>query len=126
MMKPDSPLSAQANNIVPDSYDAVLRAVKLLREGQVIGMPTETVYGLAADGLNATALARIFEIKQRPLFDPLILHVVSAKEAFQLAERVPEIAQKLAERFWPGPLTLVLPKKDIVPDLATSGMPTVA
>ena len=125
-MKPDSTLAAQANNIMPDSYDAILCAVKLLREGQVIGMPTETVYGLAADGLNAAALARIFEIKERPLFDPLILHVVSAKEAFQLVENVPEIARKLADRFWPGPLTLVLPKKEIVPDLATSGLPNVA
>jgi len=125
-MKPDSTLSAQANNIMPDSFDAVVLGVKLLREGQVVGMPTETVYGLAADGLNATALARIFEIKERPLFDPLILHAVSAEKAFQLAERVPEVARKLAEKFWPGPLTLVLPKKDIVPDLATSGLPSVA
>jgi len=125
-MKPDSTHAAQANNVVPESYEAILLAVKLLREGQVIGMPTETVYGLAADGLNATALARIFEIKQRPLFDPLILHTVNAKEAFRLAERVPDIAQKLADRFWPGPLTLVLPKKEIVPDLATSGLPSVA
>jgi L-threonylcarbamoyladenylate synthase len=126
MMKPDSTLAAQANNIVPASYDAIIRAVQLLREGQAIGMPTETVYGLAADGLNAAALARIFEIKERPLFDPLILHVAEAKEAFQLAERIPEIAYNLAERFWPGPLTLVLPKKEIVPDLATSGLPNVA
>ncbi len=125
-MKPDSTHSAQANNIMRDSFDAVFLGVKLLREGQVIGLPTETVYGLAADGLNPTALAKIFEIKERPLFDPLILHVYSAKDAFLLAERVPEVAHKLAERFWPGPLTLVLPKKEIVPDLATSGLPNVA
>ena len=126
MMKPDTTPTAQANNIVPDSYDSILLAVKLLREGQVIAMPTETVYGLAADGLNATALAKIFEIKERPLFDPLILHLAEAEDAFKLARHVPEIARKLAERFWPGPLTLVLPKKEIVPDLATSGLPNVA
>jgi len=106
MMKPDSTLGAQANNVVPAS--------------------TETVYGLAADGLNPLALARIFEVKQRPLFDPLILHFADAEGAFLLAERVPEMARQLAAQFWPGPLTLVLPKKEIVPDLATSGLPNVA
>ena len=98
----------------------------LLREGQVIGLPTETVYGLAADGLNSVALARVFEVKQRPLFDPLILHLPDAAGAWKLAARVPETAQLLAEKFWPGPLTLVLAKKEIVPDLATSGLPHVA
>ncbi len=98
----------------------------LLREGQVIGLPTETVYGLAADGLNSVALARIFEVKQRPLFDPLILHLPDAAGAWNLASSVPETARLLAEKFWPGPLTLVLPKREIVPDLATSGLPHVA
>ncbi|MCE0484321.1 MAG: threonylcarbamoyl-AMP synthase [Methylacidiphilales bacterium] len=102
------------------------RAVELLRQGQVIGLPTETVYGLAGDGLNPAALARIFEIKQRPLFDPLILHFAEAEAAFSLAATVPPQARQLAERFWPGPLTLVLAKKEIVPDLATSGLPNVA
>jgi L-threonylcarbamoyladenylate synthase len=97
-----------------------------LREGEVIGLPTETVYGLAADGLNPAGLARIFEVKQRPLFDPLILHLAEADAAFRLAERVPATADILAERFWPGPLTLVLRKRDFVPDLATSGLPNVA
>jgi L-threonylcarbamoyladenylate synthase len=103
-----------------------LRAAQLLDEGQVVGLPTETVYGLAGDGLNPQALARIFEIKQRPLFDPLILHFTDADSAFRLAARVPDLARELARRFWPGPLTLVLPKKDAVPDLATSGLPSVA
>ncbi len=125
-MKPDSTLAAQANNVVPASEEAILRAVGLLREGRVVGLPTETVYGLAADGLNPLALARIFEVKQRPLFDPLILHFADAEAAFLLAEHVPEMARRLAARFWPGPLTLVLPKKEIVPDLATSGLPNVA
>jgi L-threonylcarbamoyladenylate synthase len=117
---------AQANNIVQPTPDAFSRAVRLLRDGQVVGLPTETVYGLAADGLDPAALARIFEAKQRPLFDPLILHVTDANAAWKLAARVPTAANLLADRFWPGPLTLVLPKKEIVPGLATSGLPNVA
>jgi L-threonylcarbamoyladenylate synthase len=125
-IEPESPAGAQANNVVPATEEAIFRAAGLLRQGQVVGMPTETVYGLAADGLNPAALARIFEVKQRPLFDPLILHVATAEQAFALAERVPALARKLAERFWPGPLTLVVPKSGLVPDLATSGLPSVA
>ena len=116
----------QANNIAPASDESIYRAAALLREGQVIGLPTETVYGLAGDGLNPSALARIFEVKHRPLFDPLILHLAEAEAAFALAEAVPATARQLAARFWPGPLTLVLRKKEIVPDLATSGLPNVA
>lgn len=89
-------------------------------------MPTETVYGLAGDGFNPQALARIFEIKRRPLYDPLILHFADAEAAFDVAHDVPEQARQLAARFWPGPLTLVVPKRDTVPDLATSGLPKVA
>lgn len=125
-MKPDPTRGVQANNVVSPSPEVILRAVELLRQGQVVGMPTETVYGLAGDGLNPTALARIFEVKQRPLFDPLILHFADMDGAFAVAEDIPEIARELAQRFWPGPLTLVLRKKDVVPDLATSGLPHVA
>ncbi|MCE0522680.1 MAG: threonylcarbamoyl-AMP synthase [Methylacidiphilales bacterium] len=125
-MKPDPTRVAQANNVVSPSPEAILRAVELLRRGQVVGLPTETVYGLAADGLNPAALARIFEIKQRPLFDPLILHFADADAAFALAAQAPSAARELAKRFWPGPLTLVLKKKETVPDLATSGLPNVA
>src|SRR5271170_7997603 len=125
-MKPDPTRVAQANNVVSPSPEAISRAVELLRQGQVVGMPTETVYGLAGDGLNPVALARIFEVKQRPLFDPLILHFADAEAAFAYAEEVPDEARQLAEKFWPGPLTLVLRKKEIVPDLATSGMPSMA
>ena len=89
-------------------------------------MPTETVYGLAGDGFNPAALARIFEIKRRPLYDPLILHFADAEAAFDVAHDVPEQARRLAAQFWPGPLTLVLPKRESVPDLATSGLPKVA
>jgi L-threonylcarbamoyladenylate synthase len=125
-MKPDPTAAAQANNVATPTAEAISRAVELLREGQVVGMPTETVYGLAGDGLNPEALARIFEVKQRPLFDPLILHFVDAASAFDLATQIPVAARELAQRFWPGPLTLVLRKRDIVPDLATSGLPEVA
>ncbi len=101
-------------------------AVRLLRAGNVVGMPTETVYGLAGDGLNPAALARIFEVKRRPLYDPLILHFAGAEAAFAVAHDVPESARALAGKFWPGPLTLVLSKREHVPDLATSGLPKVA
>jgi L-threonylcarbamoyladenylate synthase len=125
-MKPDPTRAVQANNVVAASANAISRAVELLRQGQVVGMPTETVYGLAGDGLNPLALARIFEVKQRPLFDPLILHFADAAGAFAIAEQVPLAARELASHFWPGPLTLVLRKMGGVPDLATSGLPNVA
>jgi L-threonylcarbamoyladenylate synthase len=125
-MKPDPTRVAQANNVVSPSPEAILRAVELLREGQLVGLPTETVYGLAGDGLNPAALARIFEVKQRPLFDPLILHFADMAGAFDLAEQIPTAARELAQRFWPGPLTIVVRKKEMVPDLATSGLPNVA
>jgi L-threonylcarbamoyladenylate synthase len=125
-MKPDPMGGAQANNVAAPTPGTISRAVELLRAGQVIGLPTETVYGLAGDGLNPAALARIFEVKQRPLFDPLILHFADAAGAFEVAGEIPAAARKLAQRFWPGPLTLVLRKKEIVPDLATSGLPDVA
>jgi L-threonylcarbamoyladenylate synthase len=120
----ETPGAAQANNIVPPGAESIARAVELLRAGDVVGLPTETVYGLAGDGLNPTALARIFEIKQRPLYDPLILHFAEA--AFSVAADVPDVARTLAEKFWPGPLTLVVRKREHVPDLATSGLPKVA
>jgi L-threonylcarbamoyladenylate synthase len=125
-MKPDPTRPAQANNVATPSPEAISRAVELLRAGQVVGLPTETVYGLAGDGLNPIALARIFEVKNRPLFDPLILHFADAAGAFDLAEQIPTTARELARCFWPGPLTLVLRKKETVPDLATSGLPNVA
>jgi len=125
-MKADPAGGAQANNIAAPTAEAIARAVELLRAGEVVGMPTETVYGLAGDGLNPAALARIFETKHRPLFDPLILHFADMSAAFDVAAQIPLVARELAQRFWPGPLTLVLRKKDMVPDLATSGLPNVA
>lgn len=106
--------------------DEMRVAKQLLEQGQLVAFPTETVYGLGANALDAQAVLRIFEAKGRPQFDPLIVHADSAEQAFALASEVPELAKRLAERFWPGPLTLVLSKRSIVPDLVTSGMQTVA
>ncbi len=96
-----------------------------LQADEIVGVPAETVYGLAGNGLSATACARIFEAKRRPAHDPLILHLHDRSQAHALCHWN-EAAERLADRFWPGPLTLILPKKPIVPDLATSGLPSVA
>ena len=101
-------------------------AANVLKHGGVVAIPTETVYGLAGNAFDSKALAKIFEAKNRPTFDPLILHIASVGDLSLLAKNVPEKAKKLAEKFWPGPLTMVLPKKEEVPDLATSGLLTVA
>lgn len=115
---------------LPDLFkQAVNEAGNLLAAGEVVALPTETVYGLAADALNADAVAKIFAAKERPTFDPLIVHLPHKKDLDMVAD-VPEdiapIVKKLTERFWPGPLTLILPKKSCVPDIVTAGLPTVA
>lgn len=110
-------------------HKAVDEAVRLLLAGEVVGLPTETVYGLAADALNPDAVAKIFAVKERPTFDPLIVHLPHKSELDTVADVPPEIApaiKQLIDRFWPGPLTLILPKKPCVPDLVTAGLPTVA
>lgn len=105
---------------------ADLRAAKqFLEAGLPIGIPTETVYGLAANALSPAAVARIFEVKNRPTFDPLIVHVPDADAAQRYTTHWPETAQRLADAFWPGPLTLLLDKHEVVPDLVTSGLPRV-
>lgn len=104
----------------------IRRAASILREGGVVAFPTETVYGLGADAFNVRAVARVFEIKNRPFFDPLIVHVADWVELRRLITHLPADAESLIRRFWPGPLTLVLRKKDEVPDLVTAGLPTVA
>ncbi|GAA4410056.1 L-threonylcarbamoyladenylate synthase [Nibrella viscosa] len=104
-----------------------LQAAKnLLEQGEVVGIPTETVYGLAGNALNPDAVLRIFKVKNRPAFDPLIVHTDSLAKVSQFVEAIPAPAKKLAETFWPGPLTLLLPKQAIIPDLVTSGLDTVA
>jgi len=104
---------------------SIERAVALLRGGDVVAFPTETVYGLGAIAFDANAVAKIFERKGRPRFDPLIVHAPTPEEAFRLCDRVPSIARRLAEAFWPGPLTLVLKKHPSIPDLVTAGLPSV-
>src|SRR5438309_7762139 len=100
--------------MVPDS--SIARAAAILRGGGLVAFPTETVYGLGADALCERAVARVFEVKGRPRFDPLIVHIAGADRVAGLAAAFPPQAQKLAERFWPGPLSIVLPKTPAVPD----------
>ncbi|MBI3863254.1 MAG: threonylcarbamoyl-AMP synthase, partial [Planctomycetia bacterium] len=103
----------------------ISRAAEILRAGGLVAFPTETVYGLGANALNEQAVARIFDVKGRPRFDPLIVHIPGREWISRLAAKFPPEAERLAERFWPGPLTLVLPKLPLVPDLVTAGCPTV-
>lgn len=102
------------------------RAAQIIRGGGLVAIPTETVYGLGASALNAAAAAKIFEAKQRPSFDPLIVHVSDRGMLQKVVQEIPAVAEKLMERFWPGPLTLVFAKSDLVPGIVTSGLPTVA
>ncbi len=106
--------------------DAIARAAAELRAGGLVAFPTETVYGLGANALDAAAVARVFAAKGRPPTNPLIVHVPDAEGVTRVAAAWPEIAARLAARFWPGPLTLVLPKRAEVPDAVTAGGPTVA
>ena len=109
--------------------EAIAKAVEYLDDGSVVALPTETVYGLGANALDAEAVAKVFEAKGRPSFDPLIIHLSNREEIHRYCDLSPElndIVQKLIENFWPGPLTMVLPKKDIIPDIVTSGLSTVA
>jgi len=111
--------------IHPATPTSLRRLAAALQRGELVALPTETVYGLAADALDAKACAAIFKAKGRPANDPLIVHVLDLAHAEQLAEFNP-MARRLARRFWPGPLTLVLPKKPCVPGIVTSGGATVA
>src|SRR6218665_736106 len=106
--------------------DLLTRAVEILRRGGVIALPTETVYGLAANAEDELAVRRVFAIKGRPATHPLIVHVANAGELASWARHVPEEARRLAEAFWPGPLTLVLPRSAPATDAVTGGQDTVA
>lgn len=104
---------------------AVAEAARLLRDGEVVALPTETVYGLAANAWSPEAVRRIFEIKRRPAHNPIIVHVAGADMAHACAHEWPALAGKLASAFWPGPLTVVVPRSDRIPDVVTAGGPTV-
>lgn len=112
--------------LLPATPPNVARAAAVLRNGGVVAFPTETVYGLGANAFDARAAARIFEIKRRPRFDPLIVHVLDRAMLTQVVTEIPDAAQRLIERFWPGALTLVLCKRPAIPDLVTAGSATVA
>ncbi|MDD6161015.1 MAG: L-threonylcarbamoyladenylate synthase [Oscillospiraceae bacterium] len=105
--------------------DDIGQAAAILREGGLVGIPTETVYGLGANGLDAAAVSRIFEAKGRPQDNPLILHIPSAEWLERYCRDIPDAAYALAEAFWPGPLTMILPRRESVPDVVTAGLETV-
>jgi L-threonylcarbamoyladenylate synthase len=104
---------------------AVLRAAEFLRAGEVVALPTETVYGLAANAFDEKAVAKIFQIKGRPANNPIIVHVAGNEMAKRCVKSWPALADKLSQAFWPGPLTLVLPRSEIIPDIVTAGGATV-
>ncbi|MDO5299769.1 MAG: L-threonylcarbamoyladenylate synthase [Clostridia bacterium] len=111
--------------VLPVTRDSLERAGVLIRAGELVGMPTETVYGLGANALDAQAVLKIFEAKGRPADNPLIVHVASAEEIAPLVREIPDAARRLMDAFWPGPMTLILPKADCIPDTVSAGLDTV-
>lgn len=119
------PLMCDFSNILEPTEANILHCAQLLRRDELVAVPTETVYGLAGNSFSETAVRKIFQTKGRPLIDPLISHFVDKASAFDCVEANEESAL-LADHFWPGPLTMVLPKKPIIPDLVTAGLPSAA
>ncbi len=111
--------------ISPSSAGQIQRAAEFIRKGKLVAFPTETVYGLGANALDAQAVEKIFRVKGRPTTSPLIVHVESRERAPELVAHWPAAAEQLAREFWPGPLTLVLPKRGFIPDIVTAGLPAV-
>lgn len=112
--------------LVPYNRESVLEAAELLKYGEIVAIPTETVYGLAADALNESAVRKIFLAKGRPQDNPLIVHISSMKMLPPLVREIPDTAKALAERFWGGPLTMIFPKSDKIPGVTSGGLDTVA
>ncbi len=112
--------------IVRATEENIRRAAEIIKKGGLVAFPTETVYGLGASAFNPKAVARIFEVKRRPMTDPVIVHICEFKELEKLCSKIDERVKKLAKAFWPGPLTVVLPKSKNVPDIVTAGLDTVA
>src|SRR5215475_9646988 len=105
--------------------DLIDQAAKILREGGIVAFPTETVYGLGADATNLRAVRKVFAVKGRPATNPVIVHVADATVARRYASSWPDIATKLVEKFWPGPLTIIVPKAESIVTAATAGRKTV-
>ena len=109
---------------IRDDIDYIKEAGSIIKDGGIVAFPTETVYGLGADALNSEAVKKIFIAKGRPQDNPLIVHV-SSKDLSNLVKDVPKVAQDLMNKFWPGPLTIILDKKDIIPDETSAGLNTI-
>ena len=107
-------------------FESIRLAARIIQTGGLVAFPTETVYGLGCDAMNADAAAKIFEAKRRPQFDPLIVHIADLNQLSTVIDSLPAMGQRLMDAFWPGPLTLVLPKQPTMPELVTAGLPTVA
>ncbi len=118
-------LEKYKTQILKADENGISKAAELIRQGEVVGMPTETVYGLAADALNTNAVKKIFAAKGRPADNPLIVHIAELDDIYKLCHDIPECAIKIAKHFWPAPLTLILPKNDCIPDVTSGGLDTV-
>ena len=116
----------QAQVLPASDSESIRLAAEIIRGGGLVAFPTETVYGLGADALNPEAVAKIFEAKQRPSFDPLIVHIATRAALDRLVETISLGDHRLMDALWPGPLTLILPKRESVPDIVTAGLPTIA
>lgn len=112
--------------VLKDTHENIIKGAEIIRKGGLVAFPTETVYGLGADALNPAAVAGIFEAKQRPFFDPLIIHIADCADIDKITTGMDKKTYRLVERFWPGPLTVILPKSSSVPDIVTSGLESVA
>lgn len=111
--------------LLKNNIDDIRYAAELIRDGQVVGIPTETVYGLGADASNEEAVGKVFAAKGRPADNPLIVHLADFSDAVNYTSRIPDLAYKLAERFTPGPLTMVMPKNERIPMVTSGGLDTV-
>ena len=112
--------------ILKPTEEEIRQAAEIIREGGLVAFPTETVYGLGANALNPEAAARIYRVKGRPSDNPMIVHIARASDIGQLTPRLSPDIVALIDHFWPGPLTIVVPRKEIVPDVTTGGLDTVA
>lgn len=115
----------EKTDLLTDSIEDIQKASQIIKNGGVVGIPTETVYGLGADALNPEAVKKIFAAKGRPADNPLIVHIYNIEQVKELAHDIPDLFYILAEKFWPGPLTMIVPKNDIVPVETSGGLETV-